>query len=261
MSELQHILTHYFAQPSTKINYTEGVYSKTVLDFFNNTFGAGRPQAFDRPDVVSILDGRAIGIEHFEFDSFGKNRQNGSLYRKESHDLHDWIDEENYKKLLDGASTAITKGIINSVSSFDDYKNNFLKIFISHAQKIDAYKDNILERFKKKAEIWFFIEDISPFGSSYMNRDKRFSTEWLGLHPFMLGKFVDLLESTKNLGGVIFADSYSQTMQVIFNRSGVIKNLRKNIIDIRDEDFVNFTPNIVGSAMKVPIDNAVAQLK
>jgi hypothetical protein len=136
-------------------------------------------------------------------------------------------------------------------SSLANYKRNFLDNFSSHAQKIKVYKANIYKTFGKKAEIWFIIEDASPFGSSYIKRRKDFSSQWLGFHPFVLKEFINLLENTKELSGVIFANSHDQTLQVIFNRSGVIKNLRKNAVDIEERDFMDFTPNIVGVTARI----------
>ena len=77
MSELERIISKYLSKESDAITYSD-FNQDEVNKLFQNM------EIYERPDILSIFDDKIIGIEHFEFDSFKRNRKGSDFKVKEN---------------------------------------------------------------------------------------------------------------------------------------------------------------------------------
>lgn len=176
----------------------------------------------DAPDMISIVDKFLIPIEHFEFDC-GHKSNNGSKFKKDESDFVKSLSKND----IQGNLVQITKKMDIHVSS-QQYIDNITNVFVSHYHKIDSYRENISKEFKGLyvAKTWFFIEDALPFVVSYKNSPLRL---------FEVKQFIDLLEQSSNLGGIIYkVNDYEgkPTIHMLKNSKATIAYLRKKQVDI-----------------------------
>lgn len=104
------------------------------------------------PDGILVLKDKLIIAEHFEIDASRKTEK-GSIYRK----------NEAQKKPIDC-----------SIFKLENLIWNFVKGCNKHYEQIERYKKAINEKLGMDANrwpIWFFVEDITPYGSDFTTSD------------------------------------------------------------------------------------------
>lgn len=168
------------------------------------------------PDLVSIIDKKIYGIEYFEFDST-KNSGKGSNYKRQLANIDHIVDKEiENKTKVENISPLILDQNINQ------YINNFKKVFNQHYPKIDSYLNNLNSDYPNfEKEIWFFIEDVTPLGNTYINnsgKPKQFQ-------PMLSLELIELLEKSSKLRGIIIA--VENIIYVFSNKKSEIDILKK----------------------------------
>ena len=114
--------------------------------------------AFESPDFYSIVSGKLVLLEHFEFDASKRTRK-GMEGKKEEKALSNRIknDHRINQWIADQASYSI---------SFNDWQSNFENVFDTHYNKIFTYVNNAQEKTVctyKNIVIGFIIENmLSP---------------------------------------------------------------------------------------------------
>lgn len=153
---------------------------------------------FERPDAYGIVGDTAYIIEHFEFDSY-RNNKKGSQSKAE---LATKIKKANDESVDN--EWHIT-GVIESISSFKNYVDNFIKHLNYHYDQIDKYKEHIsnLHPNIKKYKIWFFCEDEDDIAPMINN-----SQITCYVHPLNFKRVTDCLRQKKELDGIVIGASF-----------------------------------------------------
>ena len=151
MNEYAHLINDYLCVNPTTFPYT---------NFLSITFeeldeALHNLQAFERPDMYSVLKDKIIILEHFEFDA-SRHTRKGMKGKQEESLLESRI------------ASAPPDGIFhcdrgNYSISLADWESNFEQIFDSHYSKISEYKRSVRQqltnRQKEPIVVGFFIEN------------------------------------------------------------------------------------------------------
>ena len=152
-------------------------------------------------------------------------------------------------------SEIIVHDEIKNTSNLQQYYDNFKKVFLSHIDNIPEYREHIEQDFgnEKDIEFWFFAEDVSPLGSYYI---KKGNSKPRLLLPFSK-EIIDILREHKEIKGMIFGiyamNEYK--MVLMYNDDKTLNSLEKNeYFKVNNEEFMSFTPQTTGFAIKIPKD-------
>lgn len=214
-------------------------------------------QPYEKPDILSIYENKIIGIEHFEFDSYDNFNKKGSDYKIKDNKIKENFD----KKVRDGLGnldSIIIHDEIKSTSSFENYCKNFKKIFKAHYKKIDSYITHIKEDFdctNKEISIYFFAEDVTPFGSSYLNKNIKPRPDLSVLLPIHSPEIRKLLENSPLVKylivGMYIGDKYR--LFIIENSKEVLDKFEKEIGNVEEKDFFAFDDiQSIGFSFEIP---------
>lgn len=176
------------------------------------------------PDLVSKSNNKIYGIEHFEFDS-SKNDRKGSRYKQQIGIIDNSMNKEiRYKKNVHNLS------VLNLNQNIETYVNNYKVVFNNHYYKIPRYTKYLNKDFPNiDKEIWFFIEDITPFGNHYLDNNCNPQL----FHPMLSIELIELLELSPALNGIFFATNSFGNAKIIFTYFNEKKerNLLKKICE------------------------------
>lgn len=194
MNEYSHIQQKYFNEKT----YIAAIAKEKIYDYqkiLQNIRPYGDVNKV--PDLISIYGNKIYGIEHFEFDSTKNIAKKGSSYKRQLAKIDHKIDKEIKNK---AKVENVTPLMLNQ--DLQQYINNFKDIFNKHYTQINQYLKNLnLDYPNSKKEIWFFIEDVTPLGNSYLNnkcKPKLF-------HPMLSMELIELIEKSNKIGGIILA--------------------------------------------------------
>ena len=244
---VERIIEKYFQKDDTAI-----VYYELDQDLFNKVIDPKNIGKYEKPDILSIFDNKIIGIEHFEFDSFKRNRK-GSDFQIKHNVMENNFQKEINEKLKDSDSVTV-HGHIESTCSLDNYFNNFKHNFKEHYKKVDSYIKHIEDDYgtDKEISICFFAEDVTPLGNYFMNR-KKSSSPWL-LNPLYSDEIIDLLKNSPKIKYLIIG-AYAMKeykLTIIKNSEEVLNKFKKERYKIKEEDYLSFSPQTTGFAMLIP---------
>ncbi len=251
MSEFEHIINEFFDKEikvQTFYELNQEVIYKVIKE----------AKEYEKPDILSVYDNKIIGIEHFEFDSYNKSTKKGSDFKINDNRETKRIDKE-IKKGLQNNDQVMVYGEINSSSSLDNYYKNFELIFEEHYKRIQAYIEQIKEDFKcqkKEIHICFFAEDVTPLGNYYFNKGNK--REILPLLPIYCVKIRELLKNSPLVEYLILGCFYmnEKRLFIIKNSKEVLKRISNEHIEINNDSFFSFEPQMIGFAFKTPKDEA-----
>lgn len=243
MKELEEIIKKYFSK-----DYNATVYYNIEQETFNKMIM--NMKQFEKPDIVSIYDKKIIGIEHFEFDSYKTNKK-GSKFQFENAQMEKRIDSK-LKEILEEAESAVVHDNIKGKASLDNYYSNFIANFNNHYNKIESYEKNIkanINSENKDIEFWFFVEDVTPLGNYFLNEKRN----TMLLNPLYSKKVRELLNKSNKIKGIILGQyaMNSYTLTIIINEKSVLEKFEKEHKEIEEKDYLNFTPNTTGFAIKM----------
>lgn len=148
------------------------------------------------PDMISRFENKIYGIEHFEFDST-KNSSKGSNYKRQLANIDYRTNQEIiYKNRIKN----ITPLMLNQ--NLDNYIKSYKKSFQYHYSRINSYLESLDCDFPNyEKEIWFFVEDVTPLGNNYFDKNGHPQP----FHPMLCLELVELLKKSPNINGIIFA--------------------------------------------------------
>lgn len=244
MKELEKIVDKYFQKDGSGI-----VYGNINQKIFNKVIDPKNIGMYERPDILSIFDDKIIGIEHFEFDSFKRNRK-GSDFKVKENQVKKKLKEKAHE-LLKYEDSVMLSDQIKSSSSLDNYYKNFEKVFLEHYNKIDSYIEHIKSDFNcrgKKIYICFFAEDVSPLGSYFLDKKRDINL----LYPLYSSKIINLLEKSEKLEYLIIG-SYAlkeYKLTIVENTREVLEKFKKNKVE--ESDFLSFEPRVTSYTQIIP---------
>lgn len=245
MKELENIIRKYFQKEGSGI-----VYYNIDQETFNKVIDPQNIGSYERPDILSMFENKIIGIEHFEFDSFKRNRK-GSDFKIKEYQVEKKF-EEKMEKVLRRKDSIIVHDQIESSSTMENYFNNFKKVFLEHYNKIDSYIKHINEDFdcsNKEIHICFFAEDVSPLGSYFLDEKRKINL----LNPLFSDEIIEVLNNCQKVEyliiGTYVLNGYK--MIIIENKKEVLERLKKEHQKIEEKDFFSFEPQTTGYAIKI----------
>lgn len=231
-SELQQITQRYFQRYYKAIVYYH--FDQTLFEQITSSL-----TQYERPDMLSVLDDRIIGFEHFVFDSYDFKRSQGSDLLRKEHELHNKILQQANEELKSKNSVLITE-TIPGTSSLQNYIKNFKRNFISHYQKIDSYIDNIKSNFgsERRVSIYFFIEDCTILGNSIKleRASPRFREPLLPIH---VSSIVTLLLDHPKIQFLFFGsqDNGNHILTIIENFKEALNRFQQENTMVTTESF------------------------
>ena len=245
MNEFERISNKFFRKDNKAI-----VYYDLDQELFSKVIDQNNIRSYERPDILSIFDNKIIGIEHFEFDSFKKSHK-GSNYKIEDNSIKRNFQETVNKELINKKSITVHDEI-KSTPSLDNYFSNFKNNFIQHYNKVDDYIDHIEKKFdcsNKKVSICFFAEDVSPLGSYFLDKKRKTNL----LNPLYSDDIIKLLENCPKVKYIIIGTyaTSEHKLIIIENKKSVLKRFKQEKPKINKSDFMSFTPQTTGFAMRI----------
>lgn len=217
MNDEQRIKEKYFSG-NTYLQTLNKKQAKEILEILYNIEQYGDENK--GPDLISKANGMIYGIECFEFDSI-KNDKKGSKFRQQIGIIDNKVNTEIKTK-----DKVHNTSILELGQNLENYIGNYKKIYNDHYAKISNYLKYLNIDFPKtKKEIWFFIEDVTPFGNHYLNKN----CEPLLFHPMLSKELIELYEQSPLLQGIIFATNSfgnDKRLFVYLNNKKEIKSLK-----------------------------------
>ncbi len=241
MSEVSSIYQKYFNDKSYIINF----YGNQENSIMNLIPFLQSINEFEAPDAFSVIDDKALIIEHFEFDSSYSGKK-GSLSKSEKVNIERNFIKEVKKANLKIGETFKKCAILKTSRSVENYIKNVLNNFNNHYQKIDKYKSNLLEqgKIKKSTQVktMFWIEDTSILGNFFESDDTNFNTEVVPLIPLHCDKFLDRLKECDKLDYIFCFSCYRMQKYIWFLDLNYINEQIKNQLIVSDIELFNSKP-------------------
>lgn len=221
MNEEKKIKEKYF-DGNTYLQAFSKKQAKEVLGILYNIKQYG--DANKGPDLISKTNKVIYGIEHFEFDS-SKNDRKGSKFKKQIGFIDNIVNNEI--KIRDKVHNT---SVLELEQSLNNYIENYKKIYNYHYSRISNYLEHLNNDFPNiDKEIWFFIEDVTPFGNHYLNK----KCEPVLFHPMLSKELIKLYEQSPLLQGIVFAtNSFGRKKKlfVYLNNKKEINSLKKECV-------------------------------
>lgn len=205
----------------------------------------------DYPDGYAICDNDVLMLEHFEFDSSDCNKNGSQLRRAEA------ADDRAFEKLEVINGEAKYVGSIEANLSTDNYRDNLIRAFAAHYNKIDSYKQSLVEKgvdlSGKKVTTCFFIEDTTLLGSIFESKSKDYSWE-----PLILPRcdfFLDLFEKSPKLDCAFCGSWYPSESCLWFIDRSMIDDYREHQLITSEIHLIRMNPWSVGYKAIVPTES------
>ena len=248
MKEIERIIEKYLKNGGEGI-----VYFNLNQELFNKVIYNAKP--YERPDILSIFDNKIIGIEHFEFDSYKRTKRKGSDFKIKENKIERNINRKLNEELI-LKDSAIVNEEIESTGSLKNYFDNFKEIFLDHYQKIDTYIENIKNNFdctNKEIHFCFFAEDVTTLGNYYLSTERKVSL----LDPLFSSDVIEILKNSPKVEYLIIGvyAMHEYKMVIIENKKNILERLKKERMEVNEKNFLCFSPQIMGSAIKIPKNN------
>lgn len=181
------------------------------------------------PDLISKTNNIIYGIEHFEFDCT-KNDKNGSRYRQQIGVIDNKVNEDIKTK-----AKVKNTSILTLNQNMQNYIDSYKKAYNKHYSKINNYLEYLNNDFpNKEKEIWFFIEDVTPFGNHYLDKDYN----PILFHPMLSEELIKLFDQSTQLKGILFAtNSFGNEKKIfVYTKStneinALVKNCRNESVE------------------------------
>lgn len=250
MNELQALINKYFQKDGTAI-----VYYNVDQDLFNKVINSNNIGSYERPDILSIFENKIVGIEHFEFDSYKRSNKHGSDFKIKNYYIERKFDKR-MKEVLKEKDSLIVHDQIESTASLNNYFNNFQKTFKDHYGKINNYLEHIKKDFdcsNKEIHFCFFAEDVSPLGSYFLDKKREISL----LNPLFSDEVIELLKNSPKVEYLIIGTYAMREYKIIIieNNEDALEKFKNEHEKITDKDFLSFSPQTTGYALKIPKEN------
>lgn len=250
MNELKHIWSKYFGAGETfKINYHgKDIDSEKALTEIEKYFSHFKQ--FDRPDIYAKIGAEVFLLEHFEFDSAEHIQHGGSLQKHEEARI-----EKTFQYAVNQSENKTTRvhDEISSNPTLDNYKNNFIRVFIRHYKRIPEYiknlKTNKIISNQSIIKIGFFIEDSSALGNVYLDNDNK--PRFL---PVLYADFFwKLIENhKKDLNYVLFGFFDGKKDNVFFVDINTSYDYSPNLVKLTETNFFSFSPQVTSFSIEIP---------
>ncbi len=197
------------------------------------------------PDLISKTNKVIYGIEHFEFDST-KNDRKGSKFKKQIGCIDNIVNNEI--KIRDKVHNT---SVLELEQSLNNYIENYKKIYKYHYSRIPNYLEHLNNDYPNiNKEIWFFIEDVTPFGNHYLDND----CNPLLFHPMLAKELIELYEQSPLLQGIVFATNSFGNKKKLFvylNNKKEINSLKKECVNESVKNLLVQNPLCSTTLMKI----------
>jgi hypothetical protein len=122
---------------------------------------------FENPDIILKLDDKIMMIEHFQFDASKYCMHKGNLDKALLPQRERAFDEFSKNNQFESKVFSTTR--IDCIYTYQQYTDNFKRVYYDHLCKIDNYKKRIIEHGYSKDEnsiiTAFLIIDTTPLGN------------------------------------------------------------------------------------------------
>ena len=209
--------------------------------FFNNNipdeypFVQGDKIAQGLPDVVYECEEFVMGIEMFQFDASGKNR-NGSKMKVAELE----VDRKAREEIRKNPTRPLhIEEKVNVTFSYSGYIQSLTKTFTDHAKNIEQYISKLKLHFpNKKIYLTFYIEDITAIGNYIIINGERYE-----MIPIYVRDFVDLIEQYPGIDYLLFKtqDTYIKSINIHTISDQTIDQLRQHCYDMSKSEFYEYS--------------------
>ena len=198
--------------------------------------------------MYSKVNNEVLLLEHFEFNSSGTIRKAGSLQRNEEAR----IDEEFNKSKYISSDDSLFHDEIKIKPSLENYKNNFIKNFENHYNKIPEYIEHLREDGILKDEqyhVAFFIEDTSALGSYYLDKESKMKV----IVPIYTNFFwKEIKKHDKNLNYIFFGFYNGRGYDTYFIDIKSDYDYSSHLFELTEDNFLDLEPKVMGANISVP---------
>lgn len=205
------------------------------------------------PDLCSICNNKIIGIEHFGYDTSSQNKS-GSRERHEMEHIYKTF-QEKAKLAFQNDEKGFSKSYkLNTNGNINTLKQNFLKGFAKHSEKIDSYRKNIKDAHNiNDPEIWFLAEDTSIMGPIFYNEYSIDNQPEHPLLPIFYEDIQDKILSTR-ITGIIFVSTFPTSRYVAFikNDKKAFENFKKHYL-FKDNTPIQFFNDLSYECISFPV--------
>jgi hypothetical protein len=199
----------------------------------------------DKPDIVAVLGKKALLIEHFEFDSY-KRQRNGSRSRIERSRI-----DRITQSIVPTEEGVIYHEQIRGDSSIADYEKNVIVGFNKHYEKIDKYRRRVQDfgivAKDSDTQVVFLIEDKTPIGAIAYD-----GSDFQAINLAEDEKFLSFLEGKPDVEYVIACSTVVDKQSVWIIARSQLQHYLKDTVNYQQMKFLNSTPHIIGASILLP---------
>ena len=240
MNEFRDCLNKYFD------GSTNAITVENICDFANEFFMNANQIVFrDNPDGYLKIADKFIIIEHFEYDATKRNKK-GSETRIEDSRINRRLNNLNNSSL----ETKYVHDQMNVIHSTEYLKDNFIKVFTEHNDKINQYKDELSKEgiidSNSDVLIVFCCEDKTTFGCLAYDNNKYYSFSVIDIKECL-----DVILKS-NVDYLLLCNSYQNDKCInILPVSNEILKVSKNKM-FNEISMIDFKPQVIGASKFVP---------
>lgn len=245
MSEAIETLQKYLSDKTNIIHYygNDALVKKLFDALYNGTI-----HDYKAPDMYVKYEKEIWLIEHFEIDCYKHNRK-GSAYRIEQNRV-----DQKFEHVTPSNNGTVFHETIEGTSSYEDYVSNVKNSFLMHYCKIDNYKQSLIDKNiaveNTKFVVMFLIDDVSPLGTSYIDKKGK----WRPIFLSNCKEFLDILNNSPNVDCVLSTSCSSREKYIWFIDRNNLDEHYKNAEDYKNGEFVAFKPHVIGGKIIIPND-------
>lgn len=231
------------------IKYFDGSTNAITIDNINefaNEFFMHANQIVirDNPDGYLKIGDKFI-IEHFEYDATKRNKK-GSETRIEDSRINRKFNN------LDNSSheTKYVHDQMNVTHSTEYLKDNFIKVFTEHNNRINQYKDELIKEgvigSNSDVKVMFCCEDKTTFGCLAYDDNKCYAFSVIDIK-----ECVDVILKS-NVDYLLLCNSYQNDKCInLLPVSNEILKVSKNKT-YHEINMIDFKPQVIGASIFVP---------
>lgn len=205
-----------------------------ILNFYN------RPDGYINSNDFYIL-------EHFEINAT-KTNSKGSQTRKEEARIKSKFNDTISKHKNE--TVRLFEELQIEISAENLYKC-FRQNYLNHFNKVNSYTDNLskskLLDNNKNVKVCFFVEDTTPLGTFYLNKNKRTTLRIINIK--------ECLETITShpVDYIFLLNQYDNDKSIYFVEKEWINELLQNSMQVKDIKMIDWKP--MEMRFNIPIPN------
>lgn len=240
--EIEKCISKYFYDENANSGKVEIPFTrqKEIQDLLNIIRNFNNLIVNEEPDGFIVMQDYILILEHFEIDATKRNRK-GSQTRIQENIIENKINQTT--------NTLVSMQMQVNIST-NNLIDNFRQIYVNHFNKIENYKKNLISKGignqNTKFKICFFIEDVTPMGTFYLNNNQRTK-----LRITDIKECVEILQSN-TIDYIFCFNEYDNDKDIYFAQKEWLNDILTLAKNGKDIKMLDWQPIVLGANYLIP---------